>query len=205
MSRATISSDRSAEAEIVNLLPFDGEAYLFQEALPPNVADHAYAELLESIDWRQEYVQLFGRRLPAPRLTAWYGAHGYSYSGIHHKPAALTPLLAELTSAMEDLAGSSFNSVLVNLYRSGSDSMGWHSDDESALGPEPAIASLSLGAERLFHFRHREPRDKITVSLKHGSCLLMRGPCQACWQHQLPKTRRASGKRINLTFRRIEA
>lgn len=146
---------------------------------------------------------LFGRRIALPRLTAWYGEHGYRYSGIRHQPAPLTPTLAVLKSSIEAIAKRGFNSVLLNLYRDGRDSMGWHSDDEAALGPEPEIASLSLGAERRFHLKHRTSGDRLSLDLGHGSCLIMRGRCQACWQHQLPKTKRKIGPRINLTFRSI--
>ena len=203
MSRATTSSARNAEADSVNLLPTDGEAYLIEDALSPSVADRAFADLLTSVDWRQERAKLFGRSIPVPRLTAWYGTHGYSYSGIHHRPSPMTPLLENLKARMDELAGRRFDSVLINLYRDGADSMGWHSDDEASLGHDPVIASLSLGAERRFHFRHRQRKDRVAVDLGHGSCLIMRGRCQACWQHQLPKTRKKIGARINLTFRTI--
>lgn len=187
----------------VNLLPLDGEAYLLADALSQDEADRAFSDLLGGVDWRQEQATLFGRRMPLPRLTAWYGDCGYAYSGIHHVPAPLTPTLAVLMARMERLAERPFNSVLINLYRSGRDSMGWHSDDEATLGPEPEIASLSLGAVRRFQFRHRTADRRVSLDLPHGSCLIMRGRCQACWRHQLPKTTRAVGARINLTFRSV--
>jgi len=204
MNRAIISSVRNAEPFSGNLLPRDGEAYVIDQGLSPDEADRAFAGLLDRIDWRQEQAALFGKKIPLPRLTAWYGDHGYRYSGIQHEPAALTPLLSTLKSAIEDLTGAMFNTVLINLYRDGQDSMGWHSDDETTLGLEPEIASLSLGAERRFHFRHRQQNERITINLGHGSCLVMKGRCQACWQHQLPKTKRPIGPRINLTFRTIQ-
>ena len=203
MSKAITSSARNADPLPGNLLPLDGEAYLIERALPPHEADSAFADLLENLDWQQEDAFLFGRKIPLPRLTAWYGDSGYSYSGIRHEPAPLTPLLATLKSSMEAISDKVFNSVLINLYRGGQDSMGWHSDDEAALGLEPEIASLSLGAERRFHFRHRQKSDRIAIDLRHGSCLIMKGRCQACWQHQLPKTKKNVGPRINLTFRTI--
>lgn len=186
-----------------NLLPQDGEAYLIQGALPQADADAAFDDLMNTVDWRQEEAFLFGKKIPVPRLTAWYGDHGYSYSGIHHRPAALTPRLSSLKSTIEDLTGASFNVVLINLYRDGQDSMGWHSDDEAVLGPEPQIVSLSLGERRRFHLKHRELDERLTIELDHGSCLIMKGRCQACWQHQVPKTRKQVKPRINLTFRRI--
>ncbi|MGI9416296.1 MAG: alpha-ketoglutarate-dependent dioxygenase AlkB family protein [Geminicoccaceae bacterium] len=203
MSRATISSARNAERGAGNLLPRDGEAYLFDRVLPPDEADRVFSDLLENVDWRQEQVSLFGRSMPVPRLTAWYGGHGYGYSGIRHEPAKPTMVIRAMQTTVETLAGRRFNSVLLNLYRDGRDSMGWHSDDEAVLGPEPEIASLSLGAVRRFHLKHRTLGERVALDLDHGSCLIMKGRCQACWRHQLPKTRRKTGARINLTFRTI--
>lgn len=205
MNKATASFARSGDLLGRNLLPRDGEAYLIQGALSPGDAASAFDDLMATVDWRQEQAFLFGRRVPLPRLTAWYGDHGYGYSGIQHEPAPLTPSLQSLQVMLESLAGRRFNSVLLNLYRDGRDSMGWHSDDESALGPEPVIASLSLGAARRFHFRHRTLAERVSLDLEGGSCLLMGGRCQAAWHHQLPKTRKVVGPRINLTFRRIES
>ncbi|MEM8949156.1 MAG: alpha-ketoglutarate-dependent dioxygenase AlkB [Pseudomonadota bacterium] len=203
MSKATISSARNAETVSANLLPRDGEAWLIDDALSKEHADSCFSDLLESVDWQQEHAVLFGRQIPIPRLTAWYGAHGYAYSGIRHEPVPLTSTLKALTSTIEDITGARFNSVLINLYRDGQDSMGWHSDDEPVLGPEPEIASLSLGALRRFHFKHKTSAERVALDLAHGSCLIMRGCCQACWRHQLPKTRKRIGPRINLTFRTI--
>ncbi len=200
----TTSFAQNADPLPGNLLPQDGEAYLIEQALSSREADRAFSDLLESIDWQQEQAFLFGRTIPLPRLTAWHGDHGYSYSGIRHEPAPFTPLLATLKASIEAITRTSFNSVLINLYRGGQDSMGWHSDDEATLGPEPEIASLSLGARRRFHFKHRRQSDRLTIDLDHGSCLIMRGQCQANWQHQLPKTRKKVGPRINLTFRTIQ-
>lgn len=204
MSKAITSFAQNADPLADNLLPQDGEAYLIERALSSREADRAFSDLMENIDWQQEQAFLFGRKIPLPRLTAWYGDRGYSYSGIRHVPAPFTPLLTTLKSSIEAVTGASFNSVLINLYRGGQDSMGWHSDDEAALGSEPEIASLSLGAKRRFHFKHRRQSDRIAIDLDHGSCLIMRGRCQANWQHQLPKTRKDVGPRINLTFRTVQ-
>jgi alkylated DNA repair dioxygenase AlkB len=186
-------------------LPQDGEAYLVKDALSAAEADQALRALIDGIDWRQEQASLFGRKIPLPRLTAWYGDHGYSYSGINHEPAPFTPTLLELKRSIERLTSSRFNSVLINLYRNGQDSMGWHSDDEASLGSEPTIASLSLGSTRRFHLKHRAADRRLFVDLPHGSCLIMRGRCQDAWHHQLPKTRKPVEARINLTFRKIVA
>jgi len=203
MSKAITSSARDVEDGPGNLLPLDGEARLILDALPAADADRCFSDLLESIDWRQEYATLFGRRIALPRLTAWFGPEGYGYSGIQHAPVPLTPSLSALMSRVEGITGRQFNSVLLNLYRDGRDSMGWHSDDETSLGPEPEIASLSLGATRRFHFKHRTTAARVALDLAHGSFLVMKGRCQTCWRHQLPKTRRKVGQRINLTFRTI--
>ncbi|MGI9488744.1 MAG: alpha-ketoglutarate-dependent dioxygenase AlkB family protein [Geminicoccaceae bacterium] len=203
MSKATIFSARNAEPHASNLLPLDGEAYLIENALSKEDADSSFSNLLENVDWQQEHAVLFGRKIAIPRLTAWYGICGYSYSGIRHEPAPLTPALVALKSTVETITRGQFNSVLINLYRDGRDSMGWHSDDEPALGPEPEIASLSLGAVRRFHLKHRSSAERVTLDLAHGSCLVMQGRCQGCWRHQLPKTRKKLGPRINLTFRTI--
>lgn len=222
MSRAIFSSNRadnfldglldvdghhaaSAGATPANLLPVDGEVYLFDAALAPTIADRAFADLMETIDWRQETATLFGRKIPLPRLTAWYGEHGYAYSGIRHEPVPMPPILTALKGEVERIASLAFNSVLINLYRGGRDSMGWHSDDEADLGRDPVITSLSLGATRRFQLKHRQSSELITLDLPHGSCLVMRGRCQACWRHQVPKTRKPVAPRINLTFRRLHA
>ena len=207
MSRATISSAPNVEVIAAslgtNLLPQDGEVYLIEEALSLADADQTLTRLIDGVDWRQEQASLFGRNIPLPRLTAWYGDRGYSYSGIDHAPAPFTSDLLALKQSIERLSGSYFNSVLINLYRDGQDSMGWHSDDEPSLGNEPEIASLSLGATRRFHLKHRTADARLALDLPHGSCLIMRGRCQAAWRHQLPKTKKPVGARINLTFRRI--
>lgn len=208
MSKGTTSSAPSADpiasGRVDNLLPKDGEAYLIDNALEPDDAGRAFTALLETTEWKQERATLFGRKIPLPRLTAWYGEHGYGYSGIRHRPAPMTPELHTLKSAIEELTCNRFNSVLINLYRDGRDSMGWHSDDEVSLGAQPVIASLSLGAARRFQLKHRTSDERLTVELAHGSCLIMRGRCQACWCHQLPKTQKTVGPRINLTFRTIQ-
>ncbi len=205
MSRAIASFKPAADPGVapVNLLPADGEAFLIPDALSAECADRALADLMNDVDWRQETTVLFGRRIPLPRLTAWYGDHAYAYSGIRHAPAALTPVLVELKAVVEMAAGQAFNSVLINLYRNGRDSMGWHSDDEKTLGANPVIASLSLGGTRRFQLKHRREGGLISTDLSHGSCLIMRGRCQACWRHQVPKTKKKAAPRINLTFRSL--
>lgn len=154
----------------------------------------------------QHRVRLFGREVPAPRLSAWHGEPGcsYRYSGVRYEPHALGPVMQRVRARIEALCAQRFNCVLLNLYRDGQDSMGWHSDDEPELGPDPFIASLSLGESRRFLLRSRaEPGRRHECLLTDGSLLLMEPSLQAAWQHALPKSRRVSGPRLNLTWRFI--
>jgi len=162
------------------------------------------ADLRHGIDWRDEEILLFGRRVAVPRRVAWYGDPGasYTYSGTPHHPEPWTPALTCTRDRVQELTGARFNAVLLNLYRDGRDGMGWHADDEPELGPNPVIASVSLGATRRFCLRHRRRRDlRIDLPLAHGSLLLMSGATQHHWVHALPKTTAPVGERINLTFR----
>ena len=186
-----------------NLLPCDGEVLLFEHAIGERDADRLLEDLAGGIAWRQEVATIMGRRVPIPRLTAWHGETGYIYSGIAMEPAAWTPPLLELKRSAEAHAGQTFNSVLLNLYRDGRDSVGWHADNEPGLGRNPVIASISLGATRRFQLKHRRRDERIAIDLSHGSCLIMAGATQHHWLHQVPKTARAVGPRINLTFRRM--
>jgi alkylated DNA repair dioxygenase AlkB len=204
MSRATVcSAAAEPRGAPPDLLPCDGSAFLYPDALARADADRLFALLQRGIDWRQEVATVVGRRLPIPRLTAWHGASGYVYSGIRLTPAAWTPPLLELRAVAESLAGERFNSVLLNLYRDGRDSVSWHADNEPGLGRDPVIASLSLGAVRRFQLKHRRLGERVSLDLPHGSCLIMAGATQHHWLHQLPKTTRPTGLRINLTFRRM--
>jgi alkylated DNA repair dioxygenase AlkB len=163
--------------------------------------------LIDNTPWRSEEIKLFGKRYLQPRLTAWFGDPGctYRYSGLEMSLLDWNPTLLGLRRRVESLCGSSFNSVLLNYYRDGNDSMGMHSDDESELGPQPVIASLSLGATRTLQFRHKTRRElaPFKLPLASGSLLVMRGATQANWKHGVAKQPRVTGPRVNLTFRRI--
>jgi alkylated DNA repair dioxygenase AlkB len=187
--------------DVRNLLPCHGEAFLFERACAPAAADRLFEALLRLTPWRQEIATVMGRRVPIPRLTAWHGEAGYVYSGIRMEPASWNEPLLELRAVAERLGGQPFNSVLLNLYRDGRDSVSWHADNEPGLGREPVIASISLGAVRRFQLRHRRRNERLGLDLPHGSCLIMAGATQHHWLHQLPKTARPVGPRINLTFR----
>lgn len=187
------------------LLPYDFGAILYSDVWDIEQSQQIERELTESLEWRQVFVEVFNRRVPQPRLTCWYGDPGknYSYSGTHLTPSAWTPLLTEIKNAAEKVAGATFNSVLANLYRDGSDSISWHSDNEPELGLEPIIASVTFGYMRRFDLRHKESKETVSVELTSGSVLVMSGQSQSRWQHQIAKTRKPTGPRINLTFRTI--
>lgn len=181
----------------------DGElSFLAQLDLSlPN--DEVLARLLAETAWRSESITLWGKHYLQPRLTAWHGEAAYTYSGLRLEPLPFTPLLQEIRQAVEAASGRRFNSVLLNYYRDGRDSMGMHSDDEPELGPEPAIASVSFGATRTFILRHQRTRERRKVDLTDGSLLLMTGQLQKNWSHGINKTDRVVGPRVNLTFRLI--
>lgn len=163
--------------------------------------------LQHNIEWRQEYLTIFGKTHPTPRLTAWYGeAHCiYKYSGHTCLPLPWTSELLSIKNQVEQLAsGYTFNCVLLNYYRDGRDKMGWHADDEKELGHNPVIASVSFGATRRFDFKHKVQREeKFSLDLHSGSVLIMQGDLQHHWLHQLPAQKRIQEPRINLTFRNI--
>ena len=194
----------------LTLLPLpQAEVLLDPQFLLPAAADQLLAELTATIPWQQQPIKLFGKQVMQPRLTAWHGdsTAQYTYSGLALTPQPWTPALQQLREQAEAAAGSRFNSVLLNLYRTGHDSMGWHADDESELGPAPVIASVSLGATRRFRLRPRYPQlllhDSVSLALPAGSLLVMRGLTQRHWLHAIPKTAVPTGPRINLTFRLV--
>ncbi|WP_439881012.1 alpha-ketoglutarate-dependent dioxygenase AlkB family protein [Pontibacter sp. MBLB2868] len=181
----------------------EAEVYFASHFFTPAESDLYLKTLEEEVNWQQESIKLFGKLRPMPRLTAWYGDKGYTYSGLHNKPQPWLPVLQELRERVEKASGQTYNSVLLNLYRTGQDSMGWHSDDEAALGP--GIASVSFGGTRKFRFRHRSRKDlePVSLDLSHGSLLLMQGQTQHHWLHHVPITKRNVQPRINLTFRNV--
>lgn len=184
----------------------DAEIVFCPSFLDAQSSDRLLTNLTDTIDWRQDRITIYGRSLPQPRLTAWYGEPGktYTYSGMTMQPTPWTATLLDLKTKVDAVSGAVFNSVLLNLYRNGNDSMGWHSDDEPELGQNPVIASLSLGGTRRFMLRHRIDKEaKHQLELRGGSLLVMKGTTQHYWQHQVPKTKRPVLRRINLTFRVI--
>ncbi len=179
----------------------------YPDFIASEAATQYFKILKDSIPWQQDDIKVFGKVYPQPRLTAFYGngEKSYSYSNITMKPKLFTKELLEIKQEIEAIDCVAFNSCLLNLYRNGKDSNGWHADDEKELGQNPIIASLSLGQERPFHLRYkRNTKVKHKIVLGHGSLLLMKGSTQHHWQHQIPKTAKPITERINLTFRLLQ-
>jgi alkylated DNA repair dioxygenase AlkB len=170
------------------------------------ISDLYFNALLDEIDWKQESMNMYGKTINFPRLTAWYGDNDkpYTFSGITLSPKKWTKSLLDIKKQIEPKAQTNFNSVLLNLYRNGEDSISWHTDAEKELGLNPIIASVNFGATRKFQMRHMNTKEKIELLLTHGSLLVMKGELQHFWQHQVPKTKQAVKQRINLTFRVIK-
>jgi alkylated DNA repair dioxygenase AlkB len=202
ITRMDLFSDHAA-ATLCPIPIEDGELSFIQ-CLPLGLpADEVMARLLAETDWRAEHITVWGKRHAQPRLTAWHGEKAYRYSGMTLAPLPFTPLQLQLKRAVEQASGRRFNSVLLNYYRDERDSMGFHSDDEAELGPQPAIASLSFGAPRNFVLKHKRRPLTVKLALGGGSLLLMAGTLQQHWRHGINKQSRPCGPRLNLTFRNI--
>lgn len=170
-------------------------------------ANHYFKILLNTLEWQQDDITIFGKTHKQPRLTALYASNNntYSYSNITMKPLKFTPTLELIKTKIKIKTKQQFTTCLCNLYRNGQDSNGWHADNEKELGQNPIIASVSFGAERLFKLKHRTDKTlKHDIVLQHGSLLIMQGKTQHQWLHQIPKTRKITSERINLTFRIIK-
>jgi alkylated DNA repair dioxygenase AlkB len=185
----------------------DSDISYYPDFLDPKEAGTLLHTLRKEVPWQQDDIRVFGKTYPQPRLTALYGNNGkpYAYSNITMIPSEFTEELLLVKKRVERLLpNTSFTTCLLNLYRDGRDSNGWHADDESSLGRNPVIASVSLGQTRAFHFKHKkDPSLKHKMFLEHGSLLIMAGETQHHWLHQVPKTSRPVDERINLTFRVI--
>jgi len=189
-----------------NLLPRLGEAYFWENFFEGTERDAIFETLKDEIFWKQEPIKLFGKTIMQPRLTALYGDPNvpYGYSGIRMTSQPFSPALQVIKARIEPLAGVAFTHVLLNRYRDGKDSMGWHRDNEKELGINPVIGSVSFGAARDFQFRlYKTKSEKRSLMLSHGSLLIMKGETQHHWEHQIPKRANVEGERINLTFRVI--
>tara|TARA_R110001599_G_scaffold19370_1_gene74319 strand:+ start:66119 stop:66727 length:609 start_codon:yes stop_codon:yes gene_type:complete len=180
-----------------------GDVRLYSDAVPD--ADHLFQNLMTEVPWKHEQITLFGKLQAMPRLTCWMGDATYTYSGLTNVPASWSESVQRIREVAEKLSGTHFNGVLLNLYRDGRDSMGWHADDEAALGSAPIIASVSLGATRRFRFKPKPHHTAPTlgVDLAHASVFVMRGTTQENWLHAVPKSAKKLAPRINLTFRTV--
>ena len=181
----------------------DGELALLRQLELGMDNAEVLAALIAETAWKAEHITLWGRQLLQPRLTAWHGEARYTYSGLTMDPLPFTPLQREIKAAVERASGRRFNSVLLNYYRDGRDSMGMHSDDEAELGPEPAIASVSFGATRTFVLKHKRSKQTLKLDMEAGSLLLMSGQIQHNWLHGINKVTGPIEPRVNLTFRYI--
>lgn len=185
----------------------DAEIIYYPHFFDKEQADLIFAKLESEIPWQQDDIRVYGKIHPQPRLTALFGNEGkpYSYSNITMQPHPWNLLLQEIKAKIEIVAATTFTTVLLNQYRDGKDSNGWHADNEKELGVNPVIASVSFGAERAFQLKHNLEKElKKTIILEHGSLLLMKGTTQHFWKHQIPKTAKTIGSRINGTFRVIK-
>lgn len=186
-----------------NLLPYDGISWYYGPVLDSAMANEYFQRLLQHIDWRNDEAVIFGRHIITKRKVAWYGDrhYEYTYSNTTKTAHLWTEDLLALKTIVERVSGCTFNACLLNLYHNGEEGMAWHSDDEKALGLNTAIASLSLGAERKFCFKHKASKETVSVVLEPGSLLVMKDSTQTNWLHSLPKSKKVQAARINLTFR----
>lgn len=194
------------EGMFLEIPVINGELWLAASFYSVTEAGLLLQKLREEVIWQQETIRIYGKSYVVPRLVAWVGDEGkaYRYSGISHDPLPWTATLSTIKRKIEAATGNHFNTVLLNWYRNGNDSMGWHADNEPELGSNPVIASLSLGETRMFRFRQTDNhRNSFDFPLENGSLLLMAGALQHHWQHSIPKSAKPMGDRINLTFRTI--
>lgn len=188
-----------------NLLPYDGVLLYIPDFLPTEEANRTFHSFLEGIEWKPDEAILYGKHITTKRSVAWYAEKGFSYRYSRTTKTALpwSPGLLDLKSKVEIASKEKFNSCLLNLYHDGSEGMAWHSDDETSLRPNSTIASVSLGAERIFRFKHKKTNELVELQLEHGSLLLMKDVIQRFWLHSLPKAIKVKRPRINLTFRQF--
>lgn len=201
---------KGSETEVEDILAGSrsgqsGSATLHRGAFTADQSARLFRQLQQEVDWEQQEISVYGKTHLQPRLVAWYGNAGasYTYSGLTLRPSLWIKPIVEIKRVCETISGTLFNSVLLNLYRDGNDTVGWHSDDEPTLGPNPTIASVSLGTVRRFDLRHKSTKETVKTQLPSGSVLLMSGDLQAEWSHQVPRTKKVDAPRINLTFRSI--
>jgi alkylated DNA repair dioxygenase AlkB len=204
MTEDLFSSTEERSDAFARIAMQDADVTLYPTLFSASEADQLFTALRQDILWRQEAIRVYGRVHQQPRLTAWYGEPNtvYSYSGITLNATPWIPALLAIKARIESVAQATFNSVLLNLYRDGADSMSWHADDEAELGRNPVIGSVSLGQRRVLQMKHKTDKDtRLNIPLTNGSFLLMQGPTQHHWLHCIAKSRQPLGERINLTYR----
>lgn len=185
----------------------DAEIIYYSNFFETEISNEYFSKLRQETNWQQDEIVVFGKKHLQPRLTALYGNDGkpYSYSNIVMQPIPWTYLLMFIKNEIENVCNENFTTALLNLYRNGIDSNGWHADNEQELGRNPVIASVSFGAERKFQLQHNTIKDaKLNFNLEHGSLLIMKGTTQHFWKHQVPKTTKKVSERINITYRIIK-
>ena len=189
----------------INLLPYDGIVHYYGKVLSHHDADNYFNTLMHTIDWKNDEAIMFGKHILTKRKAAWYGdaAYAYTYSKVTKQALPWTTELFYLKQLAQQLTDATYNSCLLNLYHNGDEAMAWHSDDEKTLAENAAIASISLGAERKFAFKHKRTDEIVSTLLEHGSLLVMKGDTQTNWLHRLSKSKVVKSARINLTFRTI--
>lgn len=199
--------DLFSDDSLSNLLPYDGMVNYYGRVLNKEQSDRFSELLLNTIEWKHDEAIILGKRIVTARKVAWYADRpfSYTYSGTTKQAIPWTKELLELKQITENTTGHSFNSCLLNLYHSGDEGMAWHSDGETMLQKNGAIASFSFGAERKFSFKHKQTKETVSLLLEHGSLLVMKGETQTHWLHRLPPTVKVKRPRINLTFRTIVA
>ncbi len=191
--------------ETTNLLPKDGTVNYYGPIFSSVDSKKYFEDLLETIEWKNDEIVLFGKKIITKRKVAWYGEKEveYTYSNTSKKALAWTKELVEIKSIVEEKTGETYNSCLLNLYHSGEEGMGWHSDNEKELKKNGTIASLSFGAERKFSFKHKQDKTTLSIQLENGSLLVMKDEIQSFWNHKLSPSKLVKSARINLTFRII--
>lgn len=195
-------------SSLKNFLPEKGELFYVESFIEPDLATSYFNTIKSFANWRQDTIKIFGKEVLQPRLVAWHADPDvdYGYSGKRLTPGPWSRELLEIKNQVEHFFNSKFNSALLNLYRNGSDSMGWHRDNEKELGKNPVIASVSLGESRRFLIREKEnKKSKLELNLGSGSLVVMAGECQSYWEHSVPKTAKEKFERINITFRDVKS
>ena len=189
-----------------NILPFDGITNYHGKFLNSNQCAFFYNKLMDTIDWKNDEAIIFGKKIITKRKVAWYGESkfSYTYSKITKTASLFTKELLDLKEIIEEESNATYNSCLLNLYHNGQEGMSWHSDGEKVLKKNGEIASVTLGAERKFSFKHKETKQKVDILLENGSLLVMKDVTQTHWLHRLPPTKKVNLPRINLTFMTIE-